>query len=124
MARKVTFARYGLMGAWLSVVVPIVKLLSRMTKAQSYSVAMTLMALASMLTTLAFVVDLYKYTKDATLKKWLIPLIFLLAAVLAAITWLIVVCLKKASDGFRSLWQIRASRDGYMVQRSLMPACA
>jgi hypothetical protein len=66
------------------------------------------------------VVDVYKCTKDATLKKWLILLIFFLAVALVAVTWLLVVCLKRAGGAFGDLCR----RGRPMGQQFLAPACA
>jgi hypothetical protein len=91
----------GLAGAvisvWLSVALAVTKLLSKMTGAESCRIALTLLSLASVLTAMGFAADLYRHTKEASLKKWLLALIFLLAAAIAVATWLIVVCLRGTS---------------------------
>jgi hypothetical protein len=77
--------------------------ISTMTGAQSCRVDLTLIALASMLATLGFTVHVYKHTREAALRKWLLPLIFFLAFVIAVTTLAVVVCLKKAGGAFRTL---------------------
>jgi hypothetical protein len=101
--------------------------ISIMSGAQSCRVALTLLALASMLTALGFTVNAYKHTREAALKKWLLPLIFFLVFVIAVTTLLIVVCLKKAGRAFRSLGRdigMRALGDSLLPLGPLASASA
>jgi len=112
---------------WLSVASPVIALLSKMTGAQSCRVALTLLPLASLVTVMGFTVDIYKHTKDPALKKWLVPLLFFLAVVIAITSWLIVVCLETRNGVLQSLRRkigTKAPNDSPMPQGVLAPAYA
>jgi hypothetical protein len=101
--------------------------ISTMTGAQSCRVDTTLIALASMLATLGFTVHVYKHTKEAAIRKLLLPLIFFLAFVIAVITLAVVVCLKKAGGAFQSLRRdisMGLLGDSVFLPSSLVPARA